>query len=160
MKARKVAGDNSDKEELLDPDHENSKRRNAPAECHKSRFSVNWGLIAANRLFEKSQKAGETVAGFLDLAAHAFPKNWWRMEDELAVQHANVAAEIVDANLRVSVKDKLADPQNGKVPPTVSFDMGWQKRGQAHNSLSGHAFLADVHVAGALETLSEMLESD
>jgi hypothetical protein len=51
------------------------------------------------------------------------------MEDQLAVQHAKVASEIIDANLKDAVKDKSSDPKNGKVPLTVSFDMGWQKRG-------------------------------
>jgi hypothetical protein len=41
-------------------------------------------------------------------------------------------------------KDKPADPKNGKVPLTVSFDMGWQKRGRSCNSLSGRAFLIDA----------------
>jgi hypothetical protein len=67
------------------------------------------------------------------------------MEDHLAVQHAKVASEIIDTNLKDAVKDKPSDPKNGKVPLTVSFDMGWQKRGQSYNSLSGHAFLIDAH---------------
>jgi hypothetical protein len=32
----------------------------------------------------------------------------------------------------------------GKIPLTVSFDMGWQRRGMSFNSLSGHAFIIDV----------------
>ena len=32
-------------------------------------------------------------------------------------------------------------PQKVRAPLTVSFDMGWQKRGRAFNSNSGHAFL-------------------
>jgi hypothetical protein len=141
MKARNVDDDSED-DETGDPADKNAKGRQTLAERRNSRFAVNWGLVSGNQLFGESQKAGEIVGGFLELAPHAFPKNWWRVEDQLAVQHAKVASEIIDANLKDAVKDK---PSHPKVPPTVSFDMGWQKRGGPCNSLSGHAFLIDVH---------------
>jgi hypothetical protein len=145
MKALKVDDDSEDNK-MGDPADKNAKRCQTLAKHRNSRFAVNWGLVAGNQLFGESQKAGKIVAGFLDLAPHAFPKNWWWMEDQLAVQHAKVASEIIDANLKDAVKDKPSYPKNGKVPPlTVSFDMGWQKRGRSYNSLSGHAFLIDAH---------------
>jgi hypothetical protein len=79
MKARKVDVDDDPVESSAHD--KNAKRRSTLAKRRNSRFAVNWSLVAANQLFEESQKAGETAAGFLDLASHAFPKNWcgtWR----------------------------------------------------------------------------------
>jgi hypothetical protein len=114
MKARKVEGDDLEDDERGDPADKNTKPRHTLlAKRRNSRFAANWGLVAGNQLLGESQKAGETAAGFLDLAPHAFPKNWWRMEDQLAVQRAKVASESIDANLRDAVKDKPADPKKG-----------------------------------------------
>jgi hypothetical protein len=41
-----------------------------------SRFGANWRLLAATQLFGESQKAGEMVASFLDLAPLAFRERW------------------------------------------------------------------------------------
>jgi hypothetical protein len=41
-----------------------------------SHFAANWRLVAATQLFGESQKAGEIVSGFLDLAPSAFQKSW------------------------------------------------------------------------------------
>jgi hypothetical protein len=111
-----------------------------------TRFAANWRMLAANQLFGESQKAGEIVAGFLDLSPHAFPKWWFKMEDQLAEQgHERLASEIIEQNLKDYVENKIPETGILKVPLTVSFDMGWQKRGRSYNSLSGHAFLYDVH---------------
>jgi hypothetical protein len=81
MKAWKADYD-SEFDETGDPADKNAKRCQTLAKRRNSRFAVNWGLVAGNQLLGESQKAGEIVAGFLDLAPHAFPKNWWRMEDQ------------------------------------------------------------------------------
>ena len=109
-----------------------------------SAYAANWRLLMATQLFGEAQKAGEIVTGFLDLAPSAFQKNWWNMEGELADVHQELASEITETNLKDSMIGKVPDI-TGKVPLTVSFDMGWQKRGRSYNSLSGHAFLIDVH---------------
>ena len=109
-----------------------------------SAYAANWRLLMASQLFGEAQKAGEIVTGFLDLAPAAFQRNWWTMEEELAVLHDELASEIIETNLKESTIGKIPDI-TGKVPLTVSFDMGWQKRGRSYNSLSGHAFLIDVH---------------
>jgi hypothetical protein len=57
-----------------------------------ARFAANWRLVALTQLFGESQKAGKVAAGFLDLAPTAFPKNWWNMEDMLALQHEQLAS--------------------------------------------------------------------
>jgi hypothetical protein len=108
------------------------------------KYAVNWRLLAATQLFGESQKAGEIISGFLDLSHSAFRSNWCRMEEELSVAHEEVADETINKNIENCVKLKTPDAVTGKVPITVSFDMGWQKRGRSYNSLSGHAFLIDV----------------
>jgi hypothetical protein len=108
-----------------------------------ARFGANWRLLAATQLFGESQKAGEIVASYLDLAPSAFRDSWFRMENSLAVHHEKVTKQIIRQNLLVALSNKTTD-ENGKKPLTVSFDMGWQKRGLSFNSLSGHAFLIDV----------------
>jgi hypothetical protein len=67
MKTRKVDDDSED-DETGDPADKNAKRCQTLAKRRNSRFAVNWGLVAGNQLFGESQKAGEIVAGFLDLA--------------------------------------------------------------------------------------------
>jgi hypothetical protein len=112
-----------------------------------TRFTANWRLLAATQLFGESQKAGEIVTSFLDLAPSAFRRPWWKMEEELALAHDHVTSEIIEENLEAAVQKQRGTLHNdhvGKVPLTVSFDMGWQKRGMSFNSLSGHAFIIDV----------------
>jgi hypothetical protein len=65
-----------------------------------SRFSANWRLLAATQLFGESQKAGEILAGFLDLAPSAFRRPWWVMEDQLGVEHEELTSGIIRENLR------------------------------------------------------------
>jgi hypothetical protein len=94
------------------------------------RFSANWQLVAATQLFGESQKAGEIITGFLDLAPSAFRNQWWVMEKELGVEHEIVANANITKNLKDAIKNKTTFLYNGKVPLTVSFDMAWQKRGK------------------------------
>jgi hypothetical protein len=108
-----------------------------------SRFGANWRLLAATQLFGESQKAGEIVASFLDLAPSAFRERWFGMEDLLAVKHENVTKDIIRRNLILALLNKTAD-KNGRKRLTVSPDMGWQRRGLAFNSISGHALFIDV----------------
>jgi hypothetical protein len=108
------------------------------------RFAANWRLVAATQLFGESQKAGEIISGFLDLAPSAFRNQWRVMEKELGVEHEIVTNTNTTKNLKDAIKNKTTFLYNGKVPLTVSFDMAWHKRGRAFNSLSGHAFLINI----------------
>jgi hypothetical protein len=108
-----------------------------------SRFSANWRLILGTQLFGESQKAGEIIASFLDLAPGGFRNPWFTMEEEVALQNEKVTRRIILENLREAIKN-ISPDENGRVPLIVSFDMGWQKSGRSYNSLSGHAFLIDV----------------
>jgi hypothetical protein len=108
-----------------------------------SRFACNWRLLQATQLIGESQKAGDIIAGFLDLAPLTFQKPWWKMENELSVHHTKLTKEIIFQNLKDAIKNLVPD-ENGWVRLTCSFDMGWQKPGRLYNSLSGHAFLICV----------------
>jgi hypothetical protein len=108
-----------------------------------ARFASNWRLLQAMQLIGESQKAGEIIAGFLDLAPSTFQKPWWKMENELTVHHEKLTKEIILQNLKDAMKNLVPD-ENGWVALTVSFDIGWQKPGRSYNSLSGHAILVDV----------------
>jgi hypothetical protein len=103
----------------------------------------NWRLLQAMQLIGESQKAGKIVAGFLDLVPSPFQKPWWKLQNELAVQHEKLTKQIILQNLKDAIYNKVPD-ENRWVSLTASFDMGWQKPGRSYNSLSGHAFLVDV----------------
>jgi hypothetical protein len=71
------------------------------------------------------------------------------MEEHLATKHMKIAGQTMLQNLIESVDSQSGsgDPSNlhnGRVPLTVSFDMGWQKKGRSFDSLSGHALIICV----------------
>ena len=97
-----------------------------------SRYAANWQLVAATQIFGESQKAGAIITGFLDLTSGLFRNKWWRMEEDLALEQERIMGEVVLQNLKDSIaKQSLREGvvlHNGRVPLTVSFDMGWQKK--------------------------------
>ena len=113
-------------------------------------YAANWRLLAATQLVGESQTAGSIFAGFLGLCPSAFQNQWFKMEEEVGDEHDHLAQQCMLCNLQEAVKDKPLHA-DGKAPLTISFDMGWQKSGRAMNSLSGHAFLIDVHTGKVLE---------
>lgn len=64
-----------------------------------------------------------------------------RREREVGNAVENVARNSCEMNLNLekNVSELLSGPStDGLVGIAVSYDMGWQKRGRGHNSLTGH----------------------
>lgn len=64
-----------------------------------------------------------------------------RREREVGNAVENVARNSCEMNLNLekNVSEQLSGPStDGLVGIAVSYDMGWQKRGRGHNSLTGH----------------------
>jgi urease gamma subunit len=70
-----------------------------------SRFAANWRLILGTQLFGESQKPGQIIASFLDLAPGGFRNRWWPMEEEVALQNEKVTQRIILKNLREAIKN-------------------------------------------------------
>jgi hypothetical protein len=107
--------------ELVKLDHE--KEQDGRSLSSTARFAANWRLLIATQLFGESQKAGEIVSGFLDLALSTFRRRWRSTEDELAVHHKRVANEIRGKHLVESLEKREVVKREGTVYGIFRYGM-------------------------------------
>ena len=59
--------------------------------------------------------------------------------------------EMLDQECTLAKKNEAVVRGDGLLPLSVSFDMGWSKRGRAHNSLTGHGAVMGLLTGKALD---------